>query len=145
MKDLIAAILKVDAKSYYPLETFFERHKNFFLEEPDYNEADRGARFDNDLSFRIQERLAMIPESNWTADQLQSEIRKIVSDITSDENPISEEERAAGEKRVSSRVIHFLRQEIMGSKAGPAMSATMEILGRERTLSRLRLGSRDRA
>ena len=144
LRDFVAAILKLDAKSYFPPEAFFERNKNFFYGKPDYRDVGREIPNESDLSAQIQEQLSAILESDWTLDRLQGVVNKIISGILKDEQSTSEQEKAACEKRASNRVLHFLRQEIMGSKPGPAMSATMEILGRERTLERLRVGSQRR-
>ena len=145
MKGFITAILKVDAKSYSGPEAFFERNRNFFYAQPDYSEVGREVPDESDLSTQIQTRLAATSASDWTMDRLQSEINKIISNISSSETSTSEEDSSAVQKRTSNRVLQFLRQEVMASRPGPAMSETMAILGRKRTLSRLRSGSQNRA
>ena len=136
-RDYVAAVLREDARSFYPPTAWVSRNQNFFLAELKfahddwYDGPDTLGLFDLAL-----EGLNGAKEVEWERENLTAKLTWLVKEITR-RHPPKNVEDVAWPKKVQMTVMGQLRHALAGSKPGPPLSVTLELLGKRISLQRL--------
>ena len=136
MRDYVASVLKEEARHFFPLEPFVRRIMNFFVAKIDYDPSDWDGQDDLGLMPLAMERFKAVSDNEWQRVRLGREIQFLQKELLR-RNPTSRKDDTAWPKKVERKVQGQLRHAVLGSKPGPPMSVTMELLGKSSTLARL--------
>ncbi|KAI9845523.1 MAG: Glutamate--tRNA ligase mitochondrial [Sclerophora amabilis] len=153
LRSYIAAILRADAKNFTNAKSFLDNN-SYYFETPQsagYRDLDQDGKAihpipTSELSAAAG-LLEHVPSDRWTAQTIKERITDILTTSSQDPNPKIEgdlrspkpdQKPSQLQKAWSKALHHYLRWSIAAGKPGPAISETMEILGREESLSRLR-------
>ena len=142
LESYVASILKVDAKHIAFVADFWDRHLGFFddaviRDRPANNASSRG------LITKAIALLSAIPDSSWDKVRIGEAIDALVLGYDEPKPELEasmteQQEESKAYKAASSHVSREIRWATMGGRSGPPMQTTMEILGRDQTLKRLR-------
>ncbi|KAG9790287.1 Glutamate-tRNA ligase, mitochondrial [Exophiala dermatitidis] len=153
LRDVLATILKVPSLPYRSAADFAENQCSIFF-KPAATTPEQLDQFDFDPahlhSLRVAaSTLCLIPESQWSEQVHHSQLRMLEQQV-----PIAETdgttttvEEAAGATAASVAkwkrdLYHYLRWALLGGARGPAIAATLEILGRETSVARIQAANR---
>ena len=129
----IGALLKVDAINYTTPQEFFNRNSPFLCYEPILGKDMQHDIFTDDTMSIIIEHLEAVQSTSWCETNLKAACEVLVDRISPDwESGLDQT------KRCRSAVQRFLRGALMGGRPGPVMMVTMELLGRDESLRRIK-------
>jgi glutamyl-tRNA synthetase len=149
LRERISHVLLWVAKTYLNPCTFVAENRYFFCpleKKPAYSIAELGLQDEEIYVPALEELKTTIEESgaeiSWTAELLKPIVQNCVqarlAKMTSSLEGVDIEDPKILDKRANTRSHKFLRWAIAGGQHGPGLMETMEILGPEITLDRLR-------
>lgn len=125
----LARLVEVERKRMKTLRDFVGHTRFLFLDDirPDPNDANVRKVLSQDGVWRIvdtvADRLSKLDEANWKRDLIESELKAVAAEL------------AGGKMGAVGQPVRVL---VTGSTASPAIDITLELLGRQKTLERLR-------
>ncbi|KAL4911948.1 hypothetical protein BDW62DRAFT_195811 [Aspergillus aurantiobrunneus] len=147
LTELVAQLLKADAKSYTNAAEFITRNSTFFtttLSRPLYTPTTSTIPISS--LHTASAALTLVPNSHWTIpthkfnissyDGASAILENQGSAATGDSEP--EKARVAADKAFKKELYHYLRWALSAGAPGPGIPETMAMLGREETVRRLR-------
>ena len=136
LRQKAATLLRVDAGNYITPREFFERNRQFFCIEPreQYKHRPNDLKLWNSLH-HVEIQFKEIPAEKWDAQHLQLAFNSTVEHISGEWFSLRPEIEAT--KEVKNAVQHFLRWALTGGRPGPTITASMSVLGRDLSLSRI--------
>ena len=149
MQSYIAALLRLDSKQYTSAKNFVERNWYFFnpLESPPKPQvAENILEEEKGLVTSALRHFNALSESQWSNDSIKRALQSITMEVYHQNHGSQDAENGilSGDlKDINRTLYHWLRQVIMGGYSGPSMPESMVLLGRNRTLRRLSLASRN--
>ena len=135
LRSYVHAILRANAKFYYPLDGFFERHRSFFTFDLKQDGISQDHLDHRELISLAYRKLQDVPEAGWTRERIQEQLDQVVDQGCEMESPGDENPKI--KKQVASNLLHGLRQIVMDSRPGPPMSDCLQILGKDTAMARL--------
>lgn len=122
---------------------FFNQHLYFFhpvaRDSYDFETDPSGLSVISDQFDAVNDRISHVSVDSWTESRLKAEVNNIISDIAA--HKIDHPDQEADQlhlKRVRKGLNNYLRWAVTGGLSGPGMPITMELLGRDITLERLK-------
>ena len=147
MREHVISLLKLEAREYTTPEAFFERFRYFFvLSSEDLQKSRPQKRSDVDegevaIATMVQG-LEELSTDQWNASELKDKIGTVVERIREKSTPQtyqSNTDQLQNAKTMTAAIMHAMRWALLASPRGPPMGNTMELLGRNVTLQRLRV------
>ena len=146
MHEYVAALLSSEAIHYTSADAFFERNRHFFglssaeLQRSQPQEASEARVDELAIATAVQD-IADISADHWKVSYLKDKMATIIDEIGKKQLTAMESsnnESTQKSKIASNAVMRWLRWALLASRPGPAMYNTMELLGRDVTLRRLK-------
>lgn len=137
----VAALLRVDAGNYTTPQEFFERNYQFLCFDPpkEYSPVLNEDTLIYHLGI-IVNHFGTVSSAQWEEEHLKRAYEELIDDFSHAwgdylDKPIDRS------KACKNSVQHFLRLTLMGGRPGPVLMLTMELLGREESLRRMKSGA----
>ncbi|KAL4807609.1 hypothetical protein BDV18DRAFT_135657 [Aspergillus unguis] len=141
LSELVAPLLKADAKSYTNASEFVSRNSTFFttpISRPEYTPTSPDIPIST--LHTAAAALSLVPGAHWNTPTHKFNISSydgasaVLEDAPAD---LDAKARTAADKTFKKELYHYLRWALSAGAPGPGIPETMSILGREETIRRL--------
>ncbi|KAK2871666.1 hypothetical protein FQN49_002955 [Arthroderma sp. PD_2] len=149
LDEYVAPLLREGARSYTTAKDFIAQNFSFFtqtLDRPPYTSAAAAKNPSTDIQPAVSistlhtaaAALSMVPEEHWTAETHRANISSYIFSDTTTSTSGGDATSANIEREARKELFHYLRWALSGGDPGIGIPASMEILGRDETVRRLK-------
>ena len=133
LRDVIASMLQAESLSYTAAADFAKQVSFLILPIDNKPPLEVGeVSMLRDLSIAAST-LCLVPEESWNRDVHRANLSSLNNSTAVDGSLAKEDD-----KRLKKELYHYLRWALLGGTAGPSIPETMEILGREACVQRIK-------